>query len=132
MAIVPTTDVPTTDEVIGAIAEIEMKRREMEQEAGLAASCSSALRKLHELLEREKAALQLHSAGTGHPANVDAVTIEVERVKRLTVIKVQGPPHRNADPAGLRQESRQKSWQDARRNPARNKGRRTMGRAGGR
>lgn len=132
MAIVPTTDAAATAEVIGAIADIEKKRREMEQEAGLAVSCSSALRKLHELLELEKAALQLHNAGTGHPANVDAVTNEVERVKRLAVIKVQGPPHRNADPAGRRQESRQKSWQNAQRNPGRNKGRRTMGRAGGR
>jgi hypothetical protein len=132
MAILPTTDVPATPEVIGTIADIEVKRREMEKEAGLRASCSSALRKLHELLEREKAALQLHSAGTGHPANVDAVTNEVERVKRLAVIKVQGAPHRNADPAGRRQESRQKSWQNAQRNPGRNKGRRTMGRAGGR
>jgi len=133
VGIIPTTQVPPTDEVIDAIADIEMTRREMEKEAGLAASCSSALRKLHEILDREKAALQLHGAGAGHAANVDAVTIEVERVKRLAVAtRAPGPAHRNADPAGRRQESRQKSWQDARRNPARNKGRRTMGRAGGR
>jgi hypothetical protein len=132
MGIIPTTHVPATDEVIDAIADIEMKRREMEQEAGLAVSCSSALRKLHELLEHEQKTLQLHGAGTGHLANVDAVTIEVDRVKRLAVIKLQGPAHRNADPAGRRQESRQKSWQNAQRSPARNKGRRTMGRAGGR
>ncbi len=128
----PSETASASDEAIDAIADIEMQRREMEKEAGLAASCSSALRKLHELLEREKAALQLHGAGTGHPANVDAVAIEIDRVKRLAVIKVQGPAHRNADPAGLRQESRQKSWQNAQRSPARNKGRRTMGRAGGR
>jgi len=133
VGIIPTTQVPPTDEVIDAIADIEMTRREMEKESGLAASCSSALRKLHEILDREKAALQLHGAGAGHAANVDAVTIEVERVKRLAVaIKAPGPAHRNADPAGRRQESRQKSWQNAQRNPARNKGRRTMGRAGGR
>ena len=123
---------PATDEVTKAIASIEMQRQAMEKEAGLAASCSSALRKLHELLDHEKDALQLHGPGTGHPANVNAVTLEVERVKQLAVIKVQGPPHRNADPAGRRQESRQKSWQNAQRNPARNKGRRTMGRASGR
>ena len=34
--------------------------------------------------------------------------------------------------AGLRQAARLKSWQNAQRSPARNKGRRTMGRAGGR
>ena len=132
MGIIPTTRVPATDEVIDAIAGIEMKRREMEKEAGLAASCSSALRKLHELLEHEQKTLQLHGAGAGHPANVDAVTLEVERVRKLAVIKAPGPPHRNADPAGRRQESRQKSWQNAQRSPPKNKGRRTMGRAGGR
>jgi hypothetical protein len=132
MAIVPTTDVSASDEVIGTIADIEKKRREMEHEAGLAVSCSSALRKLHELLENEKESLRLHGADAGHRANVDAVMLEVERVKKLAVIKVQGPPHRNADPAGRRQESRQKSWQNTQRNPGRNKGRRTMGRAGGR
>jgi len=128
----PSETASASYEVIDAIAGIEMKRRETEKEAGLAASCSSALRKLRELLDREKEALQLRGAGTGHPANVDAVMIEVERVKRLAVIKVQGPAPRNADPAGLRRVSRQKSWQNAPRNPARNKGRRTMGRAGGR
>src|SRR5688572_1664319 len=133
MGSIPTTSVAAGDEVIDAIADIEMKRREMEKEAGLAASCSSALRQLHELLEREQKTLQQHDAGTRHAANVDAVTIEVERVKRLAVvIKSRGPAHRNADPAGRRQESRQKSWQDAQRSPAKNKGRRTMGRAGGR
>jgi hypothetical protein len=133
MGIIPTTAVPVaTDEAIDAIADIEMQRRETEKEAGLAASCSSALRKLHELLDREKEVLQLHGAVAGHPANVDAVMVEIERVKRLAVVTGQGHPSRNADRAGLRQESRQKSWHNAPRNPARNKGRRTMGRAGGR
>ena len=126
--IIPTTDVPATDEVIDAIAGIEMQRQAMEKDAGLAASCNSALRKLHELLDREKGALRMHGAGTAHPANVDAVTIEIDRVKRLAVIKVQGPAPRNARPAG----PRQVSWQNAPRSPARNKGRRTMGRSGGR
>ncbi len=123
---------PATDEVLDRIASIETERQAMAKEAGLAASCNSALRKLHELLEHEQKTLQLHGAGAGYPANVDAVTNEVERVKRLAVLTGQGHPSRNADPAGRRQESRQKSWQNAQRNPARNKGRRTMGRAGGR
>ena len=66
-------------------------------------------------------------------ATVDVVTVKVERTKKPAVaVTVQGPPARYAGHAGLRQASRQKSWQDAQRNPARNKGRRTMGRAGGR
>lgn len=132
MGIVSGTVVPASDEVIEAIAGIEAKRRAMEKEAGRVASCSSALRKLHGLLEQEKEAAQSRGAGAGHPGNVRAVTIEIERVKKLAAITGQGPLSRHADSAGLRQMTRQKSWQDAQRNPARNKGRRTMGRAGGR
>jgi hypothetical protein len=129
---ISTTEVPATGEVLDVLAGIEMHRQGMEKEAGLAAACSSALRKLHELLEHKQEALQLHGADAGHQANVDAVTIEVERVKKLAVVTGQGPPHGNADRAGLRQELRQKTWQNAPRNPARNKGRRTMGRTSGR
>jgi hypothetical protein len=50
---------PATDEVIDAIADVEIQRQAMEKDAGLAASRSSALRRLHELLDREKEALQL-------------------------------------------------------------------------
>jgi len=118
---------PATDEVIDMIADIEMQRQAIEKNAGLVASCSSALRRLHELLEREKEALQLHSPDAGHPENVEAVAIEIERVKRLSVITSQRPAARSAYPG-----QRKVSWQNAHRSPARNKGRRTMGRAGGR
>lgn len=128
MGIIPTTAVPASDEAIDAIAGIEMQRQVMEKEAGLQASCSSALRKLHELLDREKEALQLHGAGTGHPENVEAVMVEIERVKGLAVITSQGPAPRSAYYPG----QRKASWRNAHRSPARNKGRRTMGRAGGR
>ena len=71
-----------TDEVTDIIANIEMQRQEMVKEAGLAAACSAALRRLHELLDREKEALQLHGSSTGHPANIEAVTIEISRVTK--------------------------------------------------
>ena len=133
VGIIPTPEVPAaTDEVLDRIVSIELHRRAIEKDAGLAAACSSALRKLHELLEHEQETLQLHGAGAGHQANVNAAMAEVERVKKLAVVTGQGVPHKNADRAGLRQESRQKSWQNAPRNPARNKGRRTMGRTSGR
>ena len=48
-----------TDEVIDAIAGIEAQRQAMEQEAGAAAATSGALRRLHDLLESERASLQL-------------------------------------------------------------------------
>ena len=106
------------------IADIEMQRQAMVKEAGLAAACSSALRKLHELLDREKEALRLRGPAAGHPQNVEAVTTEIERVKQLTVAKSEG----SRAYIGLRKAS----WRNAHRVPARNKGRRTMGRAGGR
>jgi bacterioferritin-associated ferredoxin len=116
-----------TDEVIDAIADIEMQRQEMEREAGLAASCSSALRKLHELLGHEREALQSRGADAGHPENVEALTIEIGRVKGLGITTSQGPASRSAYRG-----QRKVSWRNAHRSPDRNKGRRTMGRAGGR
>ncbi len=119
--------IPATDEVLDVIASIEVQRQEMEKESGHAASCSSALRKLHELLDHEKEALQLRGPDAGHPENVEAVTIEIERVKRLTVVTRQRPEPRSAYPG-----QRKMSWRNAQRSPARNRGRKTMGRAGGR
>lgn len=116
-----------SDKVMDAIAHIEMHRQEMAKEGGLAAACNEALRKLHELLESEREALQLHGPGAGHAANVEAVTAEIERVKKLAGAAGKGamPKHERA----------QRQWPartaQARHRP-RTKGRRTMGRAGGR
>jgi len=116
-----------TDEVIDAIADIEMQRQEKEKEAGLAASCSAALGRLHERLDHEKEALQLRGPDAGHQGNVEALTTKIERVKGLTVVASRGPT-----PASPYRGPRKASWRNAQRSPARNKGRRTMGRAGGR
>jgi len=128
----PPAAAAASHETLSAIADIESKRQDLEKDAGLAASCGAALRQLHELLEREREASQLSGPDSGHPANVRALSTEIERVKKLAAITAQGHPAGYADAAGLRQRSRQKSWQNAQRSPARNKGRRTMGRAGGR
>ena len=71
----------TSDETLDAIAHIELHRQEMAREVGIAAACSEALRKLHELLEHEREAP--HGPGTRHAANIEAVTGEIERVKGL-------------------------------------------------
>ena len=42
----------TSDETLDAIAYIEMHRQEAAREAGIAAACSEALRKLHEQIGR--------------------------------------------------------------------------------
>lgn len=123
----PLGTTPATDEVIDRIADIELQRKAMEKDSSLAASCSSALRRLHELLDHEKEALQLHGPDAGHPENVESVAIEIERVKGMTGITSPGPAPKGAYPG-----QRKAMWRDAHRSPARNKGRRTMGRAGGR
>jgi hypothetical protein len=116
-----------TDELIDTIAEIEVQRQAMEKEGGLGSASSGALRRLHELLDRERAALQLQGPVPGSPANIDAVTIEIERVKRLGGMASAG-----AIPKSARPERQSVSWQNAPRNSSKSRGRRTMGRAGGR
>ena len=117
-----------TDDVIDAIALIEMHRQVMQKESGPAAASSEALRRLHELLEHEKQALQLHGPAAGHPANIEAVTAGIEKVKKLA-----GGGNPGAG-RGFVHGQRQKrmSRPGAPHNPPRNRGRRTMGRRGDR
>jgi bacterioferritin-associated ferredoxin len=114
-----------TDEVIDMIAHIEMHRQRMANETGPAAACGEALRRLHELLDQERAALQLHGTGTAHPANIEAVTTEIKRIKQLAGATNPGSISGKGRPA-----QQPVSRSAAPRNPARNKGRRTMGRRG--
>ena len=79
------------------------------------------------LLDRVRAALQSQDPDAGCLANVEAVTIEIERVKKLAGVTSPGPAFRN-----MQRDPRQVSLQSGRRIPPRNKGRRTMGRASGR
>ena len=116
-----------SDEVTDGIAAIEMHRQGTEQESGLAAACSEALRKLHTLLEQEKAALQEHGPDTVYALNVEAVEHEVQRVQSMVGGKGQGAIARNARPKGQQPPRPGKPH-----NPPRNRGRRTMGRTGGR
>ena len=114
-------------EVASAIAYIERHRQAMEKEGGAAAACNEALRRLHELLEREHETLQSRGTGGGHGANIQAVTVEIERVKRLAGVAAKGVMPKHGRP------QTQKHVGPSRpHNAPRNKGRRTMGRASGR
>lgn len=117
-----------TDEVTDAIAHIEMQRQDMVKESGLAAACNEALRKLHELLDQEQAAPPPHGPGSGYLANVEAVMIEIKRIRKLAEAKSQGSLAKHAR-HGQQQPTQRPGGP---RNPARNKGRRTMGRRGDR
>jgi hypothetical protein len=110
-----------TDDVIDLIAGIEMHRQKIEKDSGLAAACNEALRQLHELLDREREALQARGPDARHSANIEAVTIEIKRVKKLL-----GNTRRDAI-SGVPRPG-QVSLQSAARNFPRDKGRRTMGR----
>jgi hypothetical protein len=122
-----------SDDVIDLIASIETHRQKMGKESDHATACNEALRKLHELLEREREALQSHGAGTRHSANVEAVTIEIEKVKKLANDNSQpgqpGQPARPKNPLLTHPHAdRQVSLQSAERTFPRTKARRTMGR----
>lgn len=117
-----------SDEVTDGIAAIEMHRQGTEKESGLAAACSEALRKLHTLLEEEKAALGLNGPDTVHAINVEAVENEIRRVQSMVGIKGQGPTPRNARPPRGAQPPRPEKPH----NSPRNRGRRNIGRGGGR
>jgi len=114
-----------SDEVIDAIAHIEIQRQGMEKDSGAAAACSESLRKLHELLDREKAAPQPHDPDSGYLANTEAVMIEIKRIQKLAGVAGKGAVSKNPRPG-----QHQVSLRSGTRNPARNKGRRTMGRRG--
>jgi hypothetical protein len=88
-----------TDDVLQSIASIETHRREIETASGLPASCNEALRRLHQLLDREREALQMHGPGTRrHSVNVGTVTVEIARVKKLTGDTSPPPTSRNPRP----------------------------------
>ena len=128
MGIIPTRpEAAAADGVIDAIADIEVKRRETEKDAGLAMSCSTSLHRLHELHDHEKEALRLRGPDSEHQQNVQAVLVEIERVKKLGSVTSRRPNEKSPYP-----EQRKPSWRNAPQGSGRNKGRRTMGRASGR
>jgi len=124
----PPMDTATAaDDITDAIAQIEMHRQESAKVAGLATACNEALRRLNEMLHHEQEAVQRHGPGTRHPANVEALTAAIDRVKKLAGaggkgarVHVRSQVQKRVAPSGS-------TYQ-----PPRNKGRRTMGRRGDR
>jgi hypothetical protein len=116
-----------TTEVANAIVHIEKRRQAMAKEASAAAACNEALRKLHELLDREHEALRSPGASEDHAANVEAVKAEIERVKLLT-----GTAGKGVMPKHGRPQAQKNVGPSQPQYHARNRGRRTMGRTSGR
>ena len=85
---------PATADVAGAIADIERRRLATETDAGLAMACSAALHRLYELLHHETEALRLRGPESVHLANVEAVSIEIGRMKKLSTVAPEGKVRR--------------------------------------
>lgn len=115
-----------SDEVTDSIAHIEMHRQEMAKETNLASACNEALRKLQELLKNEQEESQKNGPHALHTANLAALTGAIDRVKSLAGVKNPGSPSKDRRPEGRRPPPAR----GANSGPARNKGRRTMGRRG--
>jgi hypothetical protein len=93
-----------------------MHRQELEREAGLEASRSYALKRLQEAMQSEQV-----------PANLEAFTQAIKRIHALGSRAIQRPTLRAGPPAQSR-----RSQRDTQRHSQRTRGRRTMGRQGGR
>lgn len=72
-----------SDEVIDEIALIAMLRIDSERQGGGSGASSEALRKLHELRDREQKALQTAEDKSVHQANLEAVANEIRKVQHI-------------------------------------------------
>ena len=113
------------EELAGLIASVEMERQAAAREAGNAAACLTALRKLQDLQVREKTALSTKGPSELHSANLAALASEVSRVQRLA-----GTTNRLTVPNKPGGDERSGARRGALRPPLRTRGR-TTGRSGG-
>jgi len=127
-----------SDEVIDEIALIAMLRQDSERHGGGGGSASSeALRKLHEIRDREQKAMQTAEDKAVHQANLDAVANEIRKVQH----QAGGGNRNNSEQRHSRPRPPQQQQQPRKEgggnggggnphNQSRNKGRRNAGRQG--
>ena len=94
--------VTTTADVAGAIADIERRRLATERDAGMALARSAALHRLQELLDHETAALRLRGPASAHLGNVEAISAEIGRVRKLRTVTRGGAARRTMSRAAGR------------------------------
>jgi hypothetical protein len=94
-----------SDDVIDAIAFIEMHRQETEKESGTGAACAQALPKLQELLDQLNA--ETTEPADVHAANLVAVNNDIARVKRLASGGGQGGGNKHPRPGQKKPAPRQ-------------------------
>jgi hypothetical protein len=101
---------PASIEITEIIARIELHRQERAKDSDPSIAGNEALRKLHELLDRERQALQLHAQGTRHSSNIEAIAKAIAGVKKLIA---------TASPTAGSHNPRPRHHQDALQNAAR-------------
>ena len=116
------------DEVTDLIASIEMHRKEIEKETGLEASRTYSLQRLQQALQIEQEASQQPDANPVRVATAAALANEIKRVGSLSRGASQRPQGGGGRP---QQQPRNPRPQDQRHAP-KSRGRRNMGRGGGR
>jgi hypothetical protein len=122
------TEVPQgSDDIIDAVARIEMERQERAREVGNAAACAAALRDLRTLHTNEKEALRAGGPSDEHSSNLAALAAEIRRVEKLS-----GGASRSSAPDGERRPSGGESPAGAQRAPMKRNGRPNARRKGGR
>jgi hypothetical protein len=122
------TEVPEgSDDIIDAVARIEMERQERAREVGNAAACAAALRDLRTLHASEKEALRVGGPSSEHSANLAALAVEIRRVEKMS-----GSTSRMSLPEGDKRASSAGSQPGAHRAPVRQNGRQNVRRKGGR
>ena len=125
-----------SDEVIDEIALIAMLRHDAERHGGGGSAGSEALRKLHEIRDREQKAMQTAEDKSVHQANLDAVANEIRKVRQHSGGGNRSPEQRHARPRPQQQQQPRKEGGGGGgnggnpHNQSRNKGRRNAGRQG--
>jgi hypothetical protein len=113
------TEVPQgTDDIIDAVARIEMERQERAREVGNAAACAAALRDLRTLHANEKEALRSGGPSDEHSSNLAALAAEIRRVEKMS-----GSTSRMSLPEGDKRASSPGAQPGAHRAPVRQNGR---------
>ena len=127
---VPMSEEITTDNVLDAIALIEMQRQDLHRESDPEGWRNQALAKLQELLRQLEEALRQPNPSPEHHANAEAVRNAINRLKTRAGAASQ-PPSR--DGGQRRQPQPQKSRPQQQRPQQQHRGgRRNSGRHSGR
>ena len=129
MSAAPVNEEITTDNVLDAIALIEMQRQDLHRESDPEGWRNQALAKLQELLRQLEEALRQPNPGSEHHANAEAVRNAINRLKSRPSTASQQP---SRDGAQRRQPQKSRPQQQQRPQQQHRGGRRNSGRHSGR